>query len=384
LRTKKIAELRAAIPAFIYYYTVGSVGFWIPLYAKDLGWPYKEVTLLSAIYFLALTPSTFLTGFIADAVGRPNVIVSIGMLGNAITTFLMPFTRSFSLLALLRAVQAISLATSLPIALGILSRAYGTLRGVSIVAVFNGAGSTLGALMGSLLLPHYGFLPLFLSASILSLIAFVAMFNWRVPYKAVGTRGVLRGLKRIPLSVYIAASSLAIRTFFSGGVFSVLSVLFKRVLNLSVFVTGIALAVNPLTQALASPLISKAVKRRELYTYSIGLASTSLVFYLYLKALGLPYSLRTAGVLGAQALLGVVYVTIMISGNTYIISNSPEEIRYTSSSLFSLTFDLGWILGSSVAGFYMDVHGPMSWVRLSLIGCVVAGLVALSAKLFEG
>jgi len=48
--------LRAALPAFTYYYTVGSFGFWLPLYLKGLGWDYRFVTWAATAYFLALTP----------------------------------------------------------------------------------------------------------------------------------------------------------------------------------------------------------------------------------------------------------------------------------------------------------------------------------------
>jgi len=381
--SKERKTFRAGLPAFAYYYTVGSVGFWIPLYAKSLGWPYSEVTLLSTVYFLALTPSTFMAGFLADAVGRPGLIVALGMIGNALSTSLMAFVKSFPLLSSLRALQGVSLATSLPIAIGALSKMHGTRRGVSIVAIFNGVGLALGAVAGALILPRLGFAPLFLSSTILSILAATVMFGWSPPYRSLGVSGVLRGLRRVPLSVYVAALSLALRTFFTSGVFSILSVLFKKVIGLSIVATGLALAVNPLTQALVTPLVSRAVANREIYTYSIGLMSTSAVFYLYLKAFELPAGLKLVGVLSAQALLGLVYDTIMISGNTYIISRSPEEIRYTSSSMFSLSFDVGWIVGSAVAGVYMDIYGPMSWVRISLIGCIVAGLLALVAKPLE-
>jgi len=382
-RNPRPRTLRAGLPAFAYYYTVGSVGFWIPLYAKMLGWPYKEVTLLSTIYFLALTPMTFLTGFISDAIGRPNIVVALGMLGNAISTLFMPFTKSFSILALLRGVQAVSLATSLPIAIGALSTIYGPRKGVSIVAIFNGSGMVLGALIGAFLLPVIGFAPVFLSATLLSFVAFISMLKWELRVEAKGTKGVLKGLKRIPFKVLIAVFAIATRTFFSGGVFSILSVIFKKVLGLSVFATGIALATNPLFQAISTPFVSRAIAKREIYTYSLGIASTSIVFYLYVYSLGLPSKLKTLGIIGAQALLGVVYAFIMISGNTYIISRSPEEIRYTASSLFTLAFDAGWIVGTAVAGPYMDVHGPIAWVKLSVVGCIGAGLLALVAAFLE-
>lgn len=377
--TPKTSTLRVGLPAFTYYYTIGSVGFWIPLYAKMLGWPYKEVTLLSTIYFLALTPMTFLTGFISDAIGKPNIVVAMGMLGNALSTLFMPFTKSFSMLALLRGVQAVSLATTLPIAIGALSTIYGPRKGVSIVAIFNGIGMVLGALIGAFLLPIIGFAPVFLSATLLSFIAFISMLKWKLRVEARGTKGVLKGLKRIPFRVLIAVVAIALRTFFSGGVFSILSVIFKKVLGLSVFATGIALATNPLFQALSTPFVYKSVSKREIYTYSLGIASTSVVFYLYIYSLSLPSRLKTFGIIGAQALLGVVYAFIMISGNTYIISRSPEEIRYTASSLFTLAFDIGWIAGTAVAGPYMDIHGPMAWVKLSIVGCIGAGLLGLMA-----
>ncbi|MEB2835793.1 MAG: MFS transporter [Desulfurococcales archaeon] len=374
----RAAIVRAALPALAYYYTVGSFGFWLPLYLKSLGWEYRLVTWAASAYFLALTPSTLAAGLLADLTGRPGTLVCLGLLANAVgIEGVVAFHGSPALVYAFRALQGVGLATALPIALGSLSLLAGVRRGVSITALTSSLGMAVGSLAGGAILPALGFPWLVHSAALLSVAAAAASCRWRPPARLPGGRGVLGRLREVPLGVYIVALALVLRNAFASGVFSVLAVVFNMVFGVSILWTSIALAANPLAEFAATPLASRVSRGREALVYSLAIMGTSLVFYLYLHASTAP------GVLGAQVLLGVVYIHIMVAGNNYILSRTPEEIRYTASSIYSLSFNLGWIIGTLVAGPYMDAHGPRAWIRLAAIGCVAAGLLALAAGLTD-
>ena len=150
-----------------------------------------------------------------------------------------------------------------------------------------------------------------------------------------------------------------------------LSIIFSLRIGLNIVETAIALALNPLAQMILGLAGPRLVRGWELYAYSIGLASTGLSFLLYL------YSTSPLDVYTAQILLGAGFGLASVAGNIYIISNSPREVRYTASSLFSFAFNLGWILGTSVSGAIMDAMGLDAWIKASVPGTILSSLAAI-------
>ncbi len=363
--------IKAGLPAYTYFYTVGSVGFWLPLYAEGLGFSYTHITLLATVYFALITPSTVLSSIIVDALGNPSRVLALSMLGNGVATMLMPHTTSVTGLIALRALQGISLAASIPLTIGSLSIMHGVRRGVGISVVLQGLGMASGSLLGGILIDMLGYTGLFYSASILSIASALLSYAWNFEYRGGGVE-VLKYLKLIPLPVLIVVAVMAARNFFASGVFSVLTIIFKKLLGLGIGETGIALSINPVMQTVTALTVHERVRGREVHAYALGLALTGIVFLMYLNASG------PMMIYAAQALLGTGFGLASVAGNIYIISRSPREIRYTASSLFTFAFNLGWVLGTLFAGPLMDAYSPQAWVKASVIGSIIAGLSALS------
>ncbi len=367
----RIADtLKVGLPAYTYFYTIGSVGFWLPLYVKELGWDYTLITLLATVYFIAITPSNILSGILADATGRPQQILAAGMTLNAVSTSLMPYTGDPEKLMLLRVLQGLGLATSLPLALGSLSLLHGVRRGVGVTVVMQGLGMTTGSLAGGILVERLGYEGLFHSAALLSLASGLLALTWRHPVQPAGA-AAFRGILRLPRIVLVVPAVLAVRNVFASGVFSILSILFNKKLGLTLWQTGIALAINPVMQMAAGLLGPRLVRGREVLYYSLGLASTGISFLIYLVAW------EPVHVYAAQTILGLGFGAAAVAGNTFIISNSPPELRYTASSLFSFAFNLGWVVGTLVAGPFMDSYSPEAWVALSGPATILVGLSTL-------
>ncbi len=373
----RLETLAYGLPTLAYMYTVGSVGFWLPLYAESLGYSYTQIQLLATVYFLVLTPATLASGVLADRSGRPGLLAAAGMVLNAASTVVMALANSYPMLLASRVVQALGLSTAMPVTVGALSLSRGVRRGVGSAGVITASGMALGSVAGGLLVEASGFRAVFYSAAAVSLAAAAVALATRFPRPPAG-RGVLEGLRRVPASVWAVLAGLAARNTLATGVYSVLSIVFHSVIGLSILGTALALSVNPVVQASAAMPISRAARGRELAWYTGGLAATSLVFQLYLHARSLPE------VIAAQVVQGVSFASINVAGNMYIIGRSPREIRYTASSLFGLAFNLGWITGTLVAGPYMDSHGPSAWIMLaSMLIPLVALATYVSAWLLE-
>ena len=371
-----IDTVKVGLPAYTYFYTVGSVGFWIPLYAKDLGWSYTVITLLATLYFIFITPSNIISGIITDALGNPSRILALGMIGNALTTLLMPYTRTPGELMLLRALQGMSLATSLPLAIGSLSLMHGVARGVGIAVVFQGMGMASGSIAGGMIISRLGYAALFHTATLLSLASAILAYTWRYDYRPAGGN-ILGSLRRIPIGVVIMIVAMIARNTFASGVFSILSIVFSRSRGLTLGETGLALALNPVMQVLTAIIAPRIVRGREVYAYSAGLAVSGLVFYIYSIAS------TSIHIYMAQALLGASFAVTATSGNIYMISNSPREIRYTASSLFTFSFNMGWVIGTLIAGPVMDHYSPETWINISIYGSIASGLIALSTLAYD-
>ncbi len=368
MSSRPLRDLAAySAPVFAYMYTVGSVGFWLPLYAKINGFTYLEVQLLATVYFIVIAPSVLIAGWLSDRTGRPGEIAFLGMILNAVAVALMPsIMRPFPLMAD-RVIQALGLSTAAPVALGALSLVLGVSRGVGSSAFIMASGMAIGSIVGGVLVEYLGFPALFYSASIISIIAGVMALTTEFP-RVRGERGLLFALRRVPLSAWIVLLGLLFRNTLATGVYAILAIIFHQIVGLTILETALALSINPIVQAFFSLQVSRLAEGRELPIYSLALASTSIVFTLYY------FSKTLILILVAQVVQGIVYSTISVSGNMYVISKTPEEIRYTASSLYSLFFNIGWITGTLTAGIYMNIFGPVSWIRLSIILLPLVGL----------
>lgn len=369
--------IRYGLPVFAYMYTVGSVGFWLPLYVKLHGFSYLEVQLLATAYFLVITPSTLIVGKLGDRSEHPNRIVAVGMILNALAVIIMAHVVDFPSFIGSRFVQALGLSTSFPIALGALSLSLGVSRGVGSNAFMMAAGMATGSLIGGFLIDVAGFKWMFYSAVFISLLAGVLSLSTEFP-RVRARSGLLDTLMRVPGSVWVVILGLLFRNILATGVYSILSILFNQILGLSLLETAIALAVNPIIQATASLYVAKRVVGRELVYYSTAIASTSIVFILY-------YFTRSIWMaVGAQILQGITYAVINVSGNIYIISRMPASERYTASSLYNFAFNLGWVVGTLIAGVFMNLYGPIQWLIIAIILLPIVGLTTfIAGKVLE-
>ena len=368
--------LAVSLPAFTYFYTIGAVSFWLPLWAEDLGWKYSYITWMSTAFFIAMTPSVFLSGVLADYTRKPGAILGTGLLLNAFSVATILLSENPVIVIPMRGLQGLGLAPTIPIALGSLTLIAGPARGSALTLLSSATGMAAGAVVGGLLIQYSGYYATFMSAVLLSVVSAAISYTYQYPLPPKAP-SILEAAKKIPKQVYIILTALAIRNFFASGVFSIFAIIFRTIIGLNITATGLALAANPVTQSISSQIAPRISRGREIVTYSIGIAATGLVFYLYLYA----YNIQTA--LLAQILLGFTYALIMVPGNTYIVSKSPIEIRYTASSLYGLAFNIGWIIGSAISGVYMDIYSPESWIKLSSIGVLLPALIALTALIPE-
>ncbi|MEB3760549.1 MAG: MFS transporter [Desulfurococcales archaeon] len=373
-KSRSMKALVAGFPAMAYMYTVGSVGFWLPLYLESRGYSYLNLQLIATFYFTSLALGSLVAGMITDKVKRPDLVAFVGMSVNGLVIIGMYYHYDFKELVILRIVQGLALSTAIPVALGSLSLLFGESLGVGLTSLFMAMGMSFGSLTAGYIISWLGYLPMFIVAGLLSIVAGILSFYIEVPLEASKIKpSILKHLKRLPRIVIIVLLGILMRQTFSTGIYAILAVLFNKILGLTLLATAVALAVNPLVQGLISIPVSRTLQRYARILYPIGILLTSLVFIL------LYYAESAISVIIAMIVQGIAFGIVNISGNYLIISNVSTEIRYTSSSLFNLFFNLGWIIGTFIAGIYMKTHDPTGWLIIASIGVALTSIIIMKA-----
>ncbi|MEB3765957.1 MAG: MFS transporter [Desulfurococcales archaeon] len=374
IKSRGLRALVAGFPAMAYMYTVGSVGFWLPLYLESRGYDYLNLQLIATFYFASLAFGGLVAGIVIDKVKRPDLVAFLGMSVNGLVIIGMYYYYGFRELVILRLIQGLALSTAIPVALGSLSLLFGESLGVGLTSLFMAAGMSFGSLTAGYIISELGYLPMFIVAGLLSIIAGILSFYIEVPLEASRIKpSILKHLKKLPWTVIIVLVGIFLRQTFSTGIYAILAVLFNKILGLTLLATAIALAVNPLVQGLISLPISRTLQRYARILYPIGILLTSLVFII------LYYAESALSVIIAMIMQGIAFGIVNISGNYLIISNVSSEIRYTSSSLFNLFFNLGWIIGTFIAGIYMKTHDPVGWLVIASVGVALTSIIIMIA-----
>lgn len=352
----------AGFPAFSYMFTVGTIGFWLPLYVQEiLGYTHSMTEYLATAYFVALSLGSIASGSLTDRTGKPQLTAFSGLVINAATIWLMGHTESFPIMLLLRVIQGLGLSTAIPVALGSLSLIAGESMGVGLTSLFMSSGMALGSLVGGLIVQFYGYPPLFSAASLVSLLGGIVALSLRVKPETRPPR--LRELARLLRGeVLVVLVGIFMRQTLATGVYALLAVILKLVLHLSLVETTIALTVNPLVQGVLSMAIARRTQAYSRLMYPSGVALTGIVFTLLAASTGRPLL-----AIFAMILQGASFAMVNIAGNYIVITGLPREMRYTASSLFNTFFNLGWISGTLLAGIALQSLSPIEWIKLSAI-----------------
>lgn len=159
----------------------------LPLYVAEIPAPLLDlpvpalVGILIALFGIVGGVVQPLVGRVADRTGRYKLFVQLGLLlmGAGILSYLL--ARRFSDLVLIRAVQGVGFALTLPTSMALMSLATGRdTRGGSmgIYTTFRMLGFALGPLLGGFLYTRYGFEPAFYAATGLVALGMISVQIW--------------------------------------------------------------------------------------------------------------------------------------------------------------------------------------------------------------
>jgi EmrB/QacA subfamily drug resistance transporter len=161
--SKNTVLLVATFAAFLTPFLTSAVNLALPTIGKELnadaislGWVISSFILSSAIFLLPL-------GRLADIIGRKKVF-SFGILLFTISTFLIIFSNSITVLIILRILQGIASASIFGTSLAIITAVFepgerGKALGINITAVY--LGLSCGPIIGGILTQYLGWRSIF-------------------------------------------------------------------------------------------------------------------------------------------------------------------------------------------------------------------------------
>ncbi len=364
---KGVVLFVAATAAFLTPFMGSSINIALPSIGAEFGSGAVTLSWISTIYLLAAAMFLVPLGRLADIYGRKKVFLS-GMIGYTIMSLLCGLATSETMLIALRALQGITDAMMFGTATAIVTSVYppaerGRALGISVAAVY--AGLAFGPAIGGFITHYLGWRHIFFLTTILGGLV-VALTIWKMRGEWAEARGqkmdvlgsalyavallaIMYGFRVLPAltGVWLMLAGVACLALFviveSRAPSPVLAIsLFRNVTfalsNLSALINyaatfalgfllslylqyikgldprtaGLILLIQPVVQAILSPLAGRLSDRVEpRIVSSIGMALTTA-------------GLALASSLGASSTLGHVVGILLLCGLGFALFSSPN------------------------------------------------------------
>lgn len=329
----------------------------LPLYVAKLAspwFPFPEsvrVGILLSLFGLVSATLQPVMGAVSDRLGRRKPLILLGLLVMGAGTFGFMAAVRFTDLLLLRALQGVGVALTIPASMALM--AAGSTRetrggSMGIYTTMRMTGFAAGPLIGGFLQTRYGFNAAFLAGGACILLGFLLVQLWvqELPVPAAARPRSFRPFDRSLLSPGIAAAALA--TLLMAGSFSMMTTLEKQFndrLHETAFgfsVAFSALMVSRLIFQIPLGRLSDRLGRKPLIVGGLLLMAPATAL------LGVVTS--TAQLTGARLLQGLAAAAVAapafaLAGDLAVGGGEGRQM-----SLLTTGFGLGIAIGPFVAG----------------------------------
>lgn len=326
----------------------------IPLYVGKMATPSLPesllVGLLISVYGLVFTLLQPFTGAISDRLDRRKIFILGGLVVMAASTYSFNLATSFSHLVIIRTLQGLGVALTVPASLAVLAE--GTSQGsrggsMGFYTTLRMVGFAIGPLLGGYLQVRYGFETAFTVGAVLLLIGVVLVQSWvhdrpartsvRDRFRILDRRLLGRGIVFLGLAMFLMASA-----------FSMMAALeneFNQRLQQTALGFGIAfsaLTVSRLIFQLPLGRVSDLIGRRPVIISGlIALAPATAL---------LGYVTSTLELSAARAFQGLASAAIAAPGFALAGDISIEGGEGQQMSILAMGFGLGIAAGPVLAG----------------------------------
>jgi MFS family permease len=331
----------------------------IPLYVAQLAHPLFDlpesvlIGLLISLYGIVFTIAQPISGALSDRLHRRKLFIQGGLVLAAVATVSFIFAQQYSDLVILRVLQGIGVAVTIPASLAILAvDTQQQTRGGSmgLYSTFRMIGFATGPLLGGWVYVQYGFNAVFILGAIIVFVSVLLVQAW---------------VHDSPIEKSLPDSSgfhFMDRRFFAGGIavlgvaillmssaYSMMSALeneFNSRMNLTAFQFGIAfsaLTVSRLIFQVPIGRLSDRTGRRYLIVLGLLLMAPVTALMGFAASLSQLTFLRLAQGLTSAAIIAPGFA---LAGDLAIRGGEGQQM-----SVLSMGFGLGIAIGPLIAGF---------------------------------
>ncbi len=332
----------------------------LPLYVAKLSspwFPFPEPVRVGILLSLfGLTSAFFqpIMGGLSDRIGKRKIIIQAGLLVMGLGTLAFMFAARFTDLLVLRTLQGIGVALTIPASMAIMA-------GVTTKATRGGSmgvyttmrmvGFAVGPILGGLIVESLGFNAAFIAGGVLIFIGMGLVQAWvrDVPVPAPGPGATVRKFKYWDKDVFtVGMVGLSLATFVMAGAFSMMTTLEKQ-FNERLHETAIGFSI-----AFSAVMISRLIFQIPLGRLSDKLGRKpliigGLVFMAPATAL-LGVVLTTAQLTGLRLLQGIAAAAIAAPAFALAADISKAGGEGRQMSIITMGFGLGIAVGPLMAG----------------------------------
>ncbi len=364
---------------------IGIVSPLLPLYVKDMGATGIWLGIIVAAYFASNSIATPIAGRLSDRRGR-KIFLTVGLVAYSLVSLGYVFAHTPAHLALVRLVQGLAGAVTIPIAMAYLGDLApegeeGKWMGYANATFFGGFG--FGPLMGGILTEHFGMTVTFLTMGGLNLLAATIAFLF-LPEAA--RREAKEDMP--PLLSFKEFSSGVVKGLFSfrlvqalgtGGIAAFLPI-FAASLGMSTSLIGILLTVNILSVTVATPLGGFIADRFSRKTLTIlgGILGAVLMVAIVLAG-------NFVQLLVVLLIQGIGTALSMPAATALVVEEGRKFGMGTTMSVFYLAMGIGMALGPIISGGIADAV-DVSWVFYfgAIMGLIGTGFFVWFTRHYRG
>lgn len=368
----------------------------LPLYAQSFGVPASAVGMAVAAYGLARFVSNVPSGQISDRLGRRHALAVGGLisgLGNlwcaAASTFpefiIARFVAGFGAGLIVTTGQIVLADISTPENRGRMLSLY---QGTFIFAV------GIGPFPGGLLAEHFGLRAPFVASGIAALgamvVAWFAVSETRNLSRPKATAagapkiGFVEQMRLMTAKIGFALISIIVlmgAIVRTGGLFTVIPILARDRLDLSVAAIGFALMLGSVAGLVtAYPLgwLTDRYGRKAVIVPATLISGTSMLLYCVAP--------NYAWFVAASLVWGMAISALGTAPAAYAADSAPPGMNAAAMSLFRMIADLGYVAGPLLLGLVADGFGAASALALAAALVIAAGVAfaLMAPETFKG
>ncbi len=355
----------------------------IPLYVARLPaprfpWPESvRAGVLISIYGLVNALLQPFSGALTDRLNKRKPLIQSGLILMGTTTLAFIFAGRFTDLLVLRAIQGLGVALTIPASMALMAAASKKeTRGGSmgIYSTARMAGFTMGPLMGGFLYDHFGFNMAFGTGAFFILLALILV---QVMIKEGPTEGRAKDgrsfqiIDRYLLNAGILGAGLA--TFMMAGAFSMMTPLeteFNARLHESALDFSIAFSALMVSRLLLQIPLGRLSDRYGRKLFII----TGLILMAFSTAL-LGEARTTAQLIGLRIIQGVGAAGIAAPAFALAADLAKQGGEGRQMSIITMGFGLGIAIGPLVAGLLAVFAFDLPFLFVALMSIASAGVI---------